>query len=391
MDELEKIDMNQKKIALFTISLSRGGAERVVSLLANNLDSKFKIFLILLDKKIEYPINSNIEVFYLSTNFLRTNKLKQFFLLPKLTYKLYNYCKDNNIESILSFLPIPNFIAVSQKIFFSQTLKIIISERAFPSKYLKETNSRFIQFVNKFLIKKLYNKADIIVPNSYMIKQDLENNFDLYKPNYKVIYNPIDSVVFKPNHLKSEGSPYIFIHVGRFNKVKNHKLLINAFSRLEEINAILLLVGNGPLFGEINQLVHDLKLEQKVFFLGSRKFPEICLNNADCMILTSLFEGFPNVILEALSCGLSVISTDCKSGPREILSPNSDVNFQLTTSFEETKYGYLIPSENEDLLVESMKLIMNKSNPRALNLDAIERVKSFRVELVISEFEKILE
>ena len=124
---------------------------------------------------------------------------------------------------------------------------------------------------------------------------------------------------------------FTFVTVGRLDNGKNHRLIIEA---MKSIEADLWIIGDGELREELLSYIKELNLNDKVYLLGKKENPFAFLAKADCFVFTSNHEGFPNVLVEALACSLPVISTDCKSGPREILSPKSNFSFQLKDDIE---------------------------------------------------------
>ena len=108
------------------------------------------------------------------------------------------------------------------------------------------------------------------------------------------------------------------------------------------------------------------------------------MTSADCMVMSSHFEGLPNVFLEALACGLPIISTDCPSGPREIIAPDTNRNHQTTKAIELAKYGILTPVGNADKLAEAMQFMYENEQYRKGDFFK-ERVEPFRVEKVVMQ------
>jgi N-acetylgalactosamine-N,N'-diacetylbacillosaminyl-diphospho-undecaprenol 4-alpha-N-acetylgalactosaminyltransferase len=140
----------------------------------------------------------------------------------------------------------------------------------------------------------------------------------------------------------------------------------------------------------VEQII-ELNLEDRVFLLGKQKNPYKYLAKADCFAFASKREGFPNVLVEALACQLPIISTDCKSGPREILAPESDVNFQLRERVEIANYGILTPINSTPKMVEAMKVIMKSKKLRDSYIEkSLKRVKEFDKDVMINRFIELL-
>ncbi len=160
---------------------------------------------------------------------------------------------------------------------------------------------------------------------------------------------------------------------------------------MQNIDAKLYIIGDGELKSNLEFIIDKLKLKDKVILLGKQSNPYKYLVQADCFVFSSLYEGFPNVLLEALACKLPIISSDCQSGPREIFTPNSDVNFQIQNDIEIADYGILTPINDVVNLQKAMNLIMNDENLRVRYKEkAIIRVKDFNVYEIVSQFEDIL-
>jgi N-acetylgalactosamine-N,N'-diacetylbacillosaminyl-diphospho-undecaprenol 4-alpha-N-acetylgalactosaminyltransferase len=274
----------------------------------------------------------------------------------------------------------PNYINIFAKLFGSRA-KTIICERAMPSLQHKKDLQGFI---NKFLIKTLYNKADLITANSKGNSLDLKINFGI--KNIKTIYNFIE----EKNCQKQKEDIFTFVTIGRLDSGKNHKLLVEAFYKAD-LDAKLWLIGDGYLKEDLELRIEDLGLKDKVKLLGRQKNPYKFLSKADCFVFSSNYEGFPNVLLEALACELPIISTDCKSGPREILSPETDFTKQ-TKDIEIAKYGILTPVGDVDKMAEAMRMMYEDSNLREkYRKIALQRAKDFEVSKITKEWEETLE
>lgn len=377
----------KKKLSILIYSLDNGGAERVVSILLNGLIDKYNITLVLMNNIINYELPQNIEIHYLEQSEPSENGLMKFLKLPFLGFKYKLFCKKKNIDISLSFMNRPNYINILSKIFGTKT-KILISERIAPTMEY-QTNS-LKDFISRKLISNLYNKANLIIPNAHGITLDLIQ-LGIKESLIKVINNPVD--VDKIQKLKNEKvtidyDKFTFITVGRLHPQKNHKLLLEC---IKIFDANLVIIGDGALQNDLKESIKKDKLEKKVFLLGKKSNPFSYISKANIFILGSNYEGFPNVLLEALACGIPIISTDCKSGPREILSPNSDVNFQLKDNIELAEYGILTPVQNIEKFQEAMKLLINdKALRENYQKKAKKRSNDFDVSKIIKEYEEVL-
>ena len=377
---------HKKKLSILIYSLAGGGAERVVSILLNELKDKFNITLVLMNDTILYDIPNKLKIIYLENSNPNESGIKKLIKLPILGLKYKKICKDNNIDISLSFMNRPNYINIISKL-FGNKIKIIISERAMPSLQHKIGLQGKI---NIFLITCLYHHADIITANSLGNSLDLKNNFAIN--NILTISNPVDIkqiLKLSKENIILKKEKFTFITIGRLDRGKNHQLVINA---MKDIDAKLYIIGDGELKNELENQIKKLKLEKNIFLLGYQENPYKYLVKADCFIFSSNNEGFPNVLLEALSCGLPIISTDCQSGPREILAPKSDLSFRLKDNIEKVEYGILTPINDKENLTKSMNLMIN--NDKLFNrykLDSRIRASDFNKDQVIAKFIKIIE
>lgn len=374
--------MKNKNILIFCASMQKGGAERVISLLLKELENEenIKVHFMMMEYGIEYDLPKYITPIILSNS--KKSGVKKLLELPFVAMKLKKYIKENNINIVMSFLYRPNYINILAKIFGSSH-KSIINIRQTTSRYLSEG---LLGKVNLFLINNLFNKADLIISNSKGVDEDLKSLMSI-TTNTKVINNPINTEYINNKKDICEDIDFEFkqnkkyiISVGRLIKQKRNIDLIKAFFELQKNDNSLELIflGDGILKDELINDCVKLGIKEKVHFLGNVKNPFYYLVKSDLFVLTSEFEGFPNVLVEAMACGLPVISSDCKSGPREIL--------------EDEKYGLLYPVGSVEILIEKIKFYLyediQKENIKKKNLKKIE---DFSVDKIINQFKKVLE
>ncbi len=381
--------MNKKNISILIYSLAGGGAERVVSILLHELREEFNVILVLMHDKIDYDIPKETKIQLLEDSTPNENGIKKLLKLPLLGLKYKKFCQENSIDISLSFMNRPSYIAIFSKI-FGNRVKNIISERTTPSMmYRHET---LLSKVNKVLIKKLYPKADLIIANAEGNRLDLIDNFCIDKTKIVTIPNLFD--LEKIEKLSNEPidridfNRFIFVTVGRLDKGKNHKLMIDAFSKLEDSSTQLIILGEGVERKALEEQIIELNLTDRVFLMGFDNNPYKYFSKSNVFLFTSNYEGFPNVLVEALACGLPVISTDCKSGPREILAPNSDVGIQLKDGLEVTDYGFLVSLNNVNDLLEAMNRMTE--NQKDYNDVSIKRALFFEKNKIINYFIEML-
>lgn len=350
------------KMTVFLYSLTSGGAERIVSIFLAEFMKKYDVTLVLMNDTIEYKIPKDIPIYYLEKSEPFEHGLKKLFKIPFLAYKYYKFCKKNSIDISFSLLSRPNYISALASFFMKDT-KIVLSELSMPSMQYSYNNMQ--SWINTYLIKFLYPRADLILPNSQGNLDDLKINFNI-KNKMAKIHNILDLEMITTeakesvNDVEFSEKTTTFITIGRLDEGKNHKLLIEAMNSVN--NAQLIIIGDGVLRLELEKQIATLSLESKVFLLGKRSNPYKYLAKSDIFVFSSNHEGFPTVLLESLAVGVPIISTDCKSGPREILSPTSDLNFQLDNEVEYGEFGVLTPIKNVKQMITAMNEIIKDEN-----------------------------
>ncbi len=378
-----------KKIVIFINSLDGGGAERVVSTLLNNLIEKYECHLILMENKISYELDSRINVISLDEK-SNQNGIVKLLRLPIIAYKLNKIIKKYNFPVVLSFLHRANYINILSKYFSNH--KAFISERI-ASSSLYSDNS-ITSKISNILINKLYNKSDLIISVSKAIVEDLKIHYQI-KSKQRVIYNPYDIENIRKQSDQSVNvnidKDKSIITVGSFSKRKNHQMLIKAFSKIDKNDVKLYILGKGEEEDNLKNLVKELKLQDKVIFLGFDNNPYKYLAKCGIFVLSSNSEGFPNVLVEAMICGCSVLSTDCLSGPREILAPNTNIDFQLVDKIEKSEYGLLTSINSEKKMKEALDLLIRDNYLRKQYSSLTDkRVEDFRLRKIIHEYELVL-
>ena len=250
-----------------------------------------------------------------------------------------------------------------------------------------------------FLVRRLYKKADGIIANSKGVADDVLAVTGILRDRISVIHNPkfinhILALAAEPvTHawLVQKTVPVV-IAVGRLRIQKNFSLLIRAFATVSKnLPSRLIIVGGGREEPRLKALIQELRCEESVSLLGYADNPYAYMSKADIFASASLWEGMPNSLLEAIVCGLPVIASDCSSGPREILAPDTDYKKRLSRGVEQAKYGVLTAVNDEGALVEALRLFLGDEKLRTRYSEAAkERSKDFDSEKIMSEYKRVL-
>jgi len=340
------------KILFIISSLNSGGAERVVSLLANYFIKNHQVTIAtfsnnepfytldknIVHKKLDLLKNSTTTFDKIKNIFYRIKSLKMFF-------------KQENPDIVISFMTHTNILSIIASKLNNQ--KIIISERTVYDFY----NSNILNLIRKCI----YPFANTLITQT---KADKEN----YKflNNVEVIYNPIS---FIDCDIKKEN---IILAVGRLDKQKGFDTLIDVFNQIDT-NWQLIIAGDGKEKVNLEKLIY----KNNIKLIGNQKDIFKWYEKSSIFVLSSKKEGFPNVLLEAMSCGCAVVSFDCPYGPSEIIEHN--------------KNGLLVENQNKEELKKAIELLIKNKNLRdKFSKEAIKVKEKYSIEKIAKEWENII-
>lgn len=388
-----------KKIMFLIAHLSDGGAEKVLSEISCNLPGDIEQVIVLYEKKIAYPHKGRcISLDLPVTSFSIINRLNKFI------QRIFKFRKIVNIEKpdcVISFGEEPNFI------------NIIISQNPVVTVHIQQSinpNKFSSYFAIKFFISTLYNRARVIAV-SKGIKDDLMNKFGVKEERVRVIYNPVnikEILTLSGEKIEknfNEDNIPVVITSGRMTEQKGQWHLIRAFSEVrKKMKCCLAIMGQGALSEDLQKLSRELDIENDVIFLGWQKNPYKYVAKADVFVLSSLWEGFGIVLVEAMVCNIPVISTDCKSGPREILAPQSNMN-NIINDIEYAEFGMLVPACNgkhfnaDDPLTQEerimsdaiIKVLSDKKLSERYSSAGLQRIHDFDANKIVEEYTNLLE
>lgn len=377
------------RIAIFINSLAGGGAERVVSQIIPYLEvNGFEVYLILADKTCAYTLKTKIEPYYLDDTSNTDSNILKLLKIPVLAFRYHLYLNKYHIDKSLSFLTRPNYISIISRI-FDKKRNIIISERSNSSNQYGYNDLK--SYINIFLIKFLYPRADLIITNSKGNANDLISNFNVPKSKIITIYNPISIkkiCEIEPNKYFYDSNYFNLVSVGRLDNGKNHHLLLKTILQLKSQKIRLYIFGDGELRDHLQSLIKKYFLEDFVFLMGFNSNPYEYLKSADLFVFASNHEGFPNVLLEAMLCNLPIVTTNCPSGPNELMESEIDYNYEKNIY---TEYGVLVPRNNEIKMAEAISYMAeNKSYYENCKNSLRKRVLNFDENIILEEFRKVL-
>lgn len=360
-----------KKVALYIPSMNGGGAERVMLALANGLTEKdIQVDLVL--NRVDGPYikdaSPKVNIVNLGTSRVLSS------IIP-----LSKYLHKEKPDAILSAMNYVNIATILAQLISGSDTKVIFSEHC----DLTESKKNLVRvkgFVITSLMRWAYKKPHAIVAVSNGVADSLVNEIGIERNKITTIFNPIysDDLVKRSEESIShswtkEGSLPLILGVGRLTHQKDFKTLIHAFKKVrEKKDCNLIILGEGRLRSELEQLISDFDLNNSVKLLGFVDNPYAWMSHADLFVLSSIYEGFGNVIVEAMACGTQIVSTDCPSGPNEIL--------------EDGLWGELVPPRNADQLAKA--IIKSLNNP--VKKDVKTRASFFSVKNSVDKYYKLL-
>lgn len=356
------------KIGIFVPTLRFGGGERVAANLINGLvkyeNLDVKVFLY--DKKqVNYKIDDRVEIISIEEPTDIVSIVKKPVAFINKARKIKSVINEYNIDVVISVMTSMNILTLLA----NTNAKVIITEH----NVIREER-KFSYKIMLLMMKHLYKKANKIIAVSDGVKNSLKGLVsDL---DVSVIYNPLDITEIKNMSLENIESQYgnYILGVGRLTKQKGFDILIKAFSKIDNKNIRLLLLGDGEEKENLESLVKEFSLKERVTFLGFQDNPYKYMKNSACFVLSSRWEGFGLVLTEAMASGAKVVSFNCKSGPSEILD-NGEI-------------GYLAKAENIDDLARNIELCLHDNNTNNSKIE--KKLKDFETTYILNKYYNII-
>jgi glycosyltransferase involved in cell wall biosynthesis len=372
-----------KKNVMFIIpSLSGGGAERVLVNLLGNLDrSRFAPFLVIFDDRNDYPGEIPSDVETASLHSLDKRGIRGHLRLIRAISLLM---KRQKPDVICSFMEYANHLSSLAKRISRCRAPLFFTQHNMMSFSYRPGRLRSARLIRSILKHLLYPPVEGIICVSEGVREDMITNWAAPREKTRVIYNPFD--VNKIQRLSQEPvadigqreGENIVISCGRLTEQKNYHLLLRAFSIVvkELPSARLLILGEGELKGILQDYAEQLGIAERVIFEGFQHNPYKYIAKAALLVLSSSWEGFGNVLVEAMACGTAVISTRCPSGPEEIIADG--VN------------GLLVPVQDENALAQSTIRVLKDIKLRmSLIAGGTKRAMEFDIKKIVAEYEQV--
>jgi glycosyltransferase involved in cell wall biosynthesis len=353
----------QKTIIFILPDLESGGAERIVTTIANHLPrEKFVPKIMLMRKEGAYLklVKQDVEVIDLKVQRIRQS------IIP-----ILKEIKKRKPDLVFSgFGEVNAYLSPLIK-FFPKT-KFIARETNVVSKHVTRPEIRFFY--------RFYNNYHKIICQSEDMKIDLLQNFNIKKEKVIKINNPVD-FEFIDTKLMHSATPYHsdmpyknIVAIGNLSARKGFDNLLKVFHYLKSEKIILHILGDGKDKNELLQIKKNLDLEN-VIFHGRQENPYPYLKFADLFVLSSRYEGFPNVLLEAGACGTFALANDCPGGIREIVQPGIN--------------GEIAKIEEFENFANKIKEVLNQNHDAGKIRNSIE--SRFSKEIILKKYEEVLE
>jgi len=293
-----------KSLIIFIPSIESGGVEKNLFILSNYLSNKIKkIYLVTANNNHNFKLNKKIKIICPKAKFWnnRSRLVKNFICF----FFILNFFKNNH--NILLSFQANLFAAIISKIC---NFKLLIRLNTSPNKYINNCYKRFI-------FRIIYKSANEIIVNSKKFKELLKKNLDL-KANF--IYNPMPKIS-KISKIKKTKKILKILNIGRLTDQKDQMTILKSMSLLKRDNILFKtnIIGSGNKYQELKNYIKNKNLKNEIKLLGYKKDAYRYMRYADLFILSSKYEGLPNVLMEAQQLNLPIISTNCPSGPSEIL------------------------------------------------------------------------
>lgn len=363
------------RIALFVQALHGGGAERVMVNLANSFSERgVKTDLLL--AVAEGPYLSDVAPTVNVVDFGGRHTIQA---LPGLV----RYLRSERPDALLSTMAHANVIAVWASSLARVSTRVVLRETNTHSKRLVNDRGLKAPIIRR-LIKMYYPRADAVIAPSQGVLDDLVHHFGVPEELLHQVYSPTVSSKLRDSAAADlsdpwfgDGHPAVVLSVGRLSRQKDYGTLIRAFALARERRPMrLVILGEGEEREVLEIMVQEMRLTNDVRMPGFVNNPFKYMSRADVFVLSSTWEGLPNVLIEAMACGTPVVSTDCPSGPTEILDGG--------------RYGTLVRPRDVEGMASAMLETIDRGKDEAVIGRLLERASEFSVEKATAGYLQVL-
>ena len=350
------------KLAFVLSALGAGGAERVISWLARACIARgWKVTVITFDAPedpVFHPIDPGVELIRLALPPGGSG------IVPLVTgvrrlHALRRTLADNRFDVVISFLTKINVLALLATL--GRRIPVIVSERNNPDRQPAHP-------LWHAMLRRLYPRAAAVV----MLTERGKARLPIAdKSRVKVIPNPVPSLAFRP---REQGAPQL-VAVGRLSEQKGFDLLIEAFGRIADRfpDWNLVIFGEGPERPQLETMIAQHGLQGRAFLPGNTDRHGEWIGAASVFVLSSRYEGFANVVGEAMQAGLPVVASDCDFGPADMIEPGIS--------------GLLVPPEDvEQLAIALGKVMSCEARRRQLGANAVRRARLFGEHIILDSW-----
>jgi glycosyltransferase involved in cell wall biosynthesis len=310
-------DSARPHVAFFLPHLGGGGAEKMVTALANGLSARgYRVDMVLVRAVGVYlgALSKSVQVVDLQAK-------NSYLALPGLVA----YLRRRRPQELVSSLPLTNLVAIIGCWLAHSDVRLMIRIENTTS---AQSRSPWKKFLEKRLLGWLFPKADHIIAVSHAVALDAESYLNLPPSRINVIYNPVlltaagSANLSTPAHpWFAEGCPPVILAVGRLAPAKDFPSLLRAFAEVRQVQpARLIILGEGDERSNLLALARELRVAEDVDLPGFVPNVRAFMHGSAVFVLSSIYEGLPTVLIEALASGCAVVSTDCPGGAREILA-----------------------------------------------------------------------
>lgn len=363
--------MTGARVSIFLPSLSGGGAERSMVVVANGLAARgHDVSLVLASAVGPYAgiVGRGVRTVDLGCQ-----------SAPQALIKLARHLRKAQPQVLLAAMSHANVVAALAHRLARSRARLVLSERVNLSSLFTEYRDWRTRAMRQ-LMRLTYPWADQIVAVSHGVADDLERNIQLPAGRLTTIYNPVvddhlrDQAAVVPEHpWMNADQPPVVLSVGRLTAQKDYETLMRAFAKVRACRPVRLLVlGEGELRASLLEVADRLGVGSDVAFPGFAENPFAFMRAARVFVLSSRFEGLPGVLIQAMACGARVVSTDCPSGPREVL--------------EGGRWGRLVPVGDPAAMASAIEAALDDHDPPDVRI----RSAAFTAEHAIAAYARVL-